>query len=234
MFVALVLVILGIVFFGLPATQNEPTPPIVTPPVTTSTPPETTPTTTPNDEISTTTSPNLRNLNIQPNGLFTAPYEVTGEAKQWYFEGSFPVKLLDSTGKEIRVGYASAGLDWMSPDFVPFTVTWMTTGEPKTSTGTLVLQKDNPSDLPEHDEEVRIPVSFSAQNIPTSADARVSGGCVITGCSSHICASEETPSDCMYREEYTCYQKAKCERQESGQCGWTLTSDINACLQQYQ
>ncbi len=58
--------------------------------------------------------------------------------------------------------------------------------------------------------------------------------CKITGCSSQVCADEDVVTDCMYREEYVCYQKAKCEVQNDGKCGWTLTSEIQACLTQYQ
>ncbi len=227
MFVALLAIIFGIVFFGLPAAQAPSIPIVILP---TSTPtPEVTPSST--VDLPDTTSPNLRNLNIGPNDLFAAPYEVTGEAKLWYFEASFPVKLLDSSGKEVRVGYASAQSDWMTTEFVPFKVTWTTQGEPTTATGTLVLQKDNPSDLRELDESVHIPVRFETKKADVPV---VSGGCVVSGCSSQVCGEEIVTTDCMYREEYACYQKAKCERGQNGQCGWTLTPDINACLEQYK
>lgn len=228
MFVALLAIILGIVLFGLPTTQPPSIPIVIAP--TSSPSGEVTPSTT--VDIIPVTSPNLRNLNIGPNDLLSAPYEVTGEAKLWYFEASFPVKLLDSAGKEIRVGYGQAQGDWMTTEFVPFKVTWTSTGEPTTATGTLVLQKDNPSDLRELDEMVQISVRFDA--VPLQANARVSNGCVISGCSSQVCSSEEVTTDCMYREEYSCYQKAKCERQQNGKCEWTLTADINACLMQYE
>jgi hypothetical protein len=227
MFVALLAIIFGIVFFGLPVAQ-APAIPIVILPTSTSSG-QVTPSST--VDIIPATSPNLRNLNIGPNDLFVDPYEVTGEAKLWYFEASFPVKLLDSAGKEIRVGYGQAQGDWMTTEFVPFKVTWTIQGEPTTATGTLVLQKDNPSDLRELDESVQIPVRFETKmaDVPV-----VSGGCVVSGCSSQVCGEEIVTTDCMYREEYACYQKAKCERGQNGQCGWTLTPDINACLEQYK
>ncbi len=223
MFVALLVLIFGIVFFGFPVAQSPVVPIVIAP---TSSPlGEVTPSST--VDLPDTTSPHLQNLNIGPNDLFAAPYEVTGEAKLWYFEASFPVKLLDSSGKEVRVGYASAQSDWMTTEFVPFKVTWTTQGEPTTATGTLVLQKDNPSDMRELDEVVQIPVRFEIK------DGAI-GGCVVSGCSSQVCGEEIVTTDCMYREEYACYQKAKCERGQNGQCGWTLTPDINACLEQYE
>lgn len=59
----------------------------------------------------------------------------------------------------------------------------------------------------------------------------VSGGCFIGGCSSQICSDQEgMMSTCEYKEEYACYKTAKCERQTSGQCGWTQTAELAACL----
>ena len=60
------------------------------------------------------------------------------------------------------------------------------------------------------------------------------GACVIGGCSGQICqdANEEPAvTDCMYRPEYACYKQAKCERQVTGECGWTLTASARLCLQ---
>ncbi len=58
--------------------------------------------------------------------------------------------------------------------------------------------------------------------------------CVVTGCSNHICAEEPMTTTCEYKEEYICYQKAKCEKQQNGKCGWTETPEIQACLLQYE
>jgi hypothetical protein len=47
----------------------------------------------------------------------------------------------------------------MTPAFVPFEATLSFT-PPASRTGTLILAKDNPSGLPEHAAELRIPVRF--------------------------------------------------------------------------
>jgi hypothetical protein len=95
-----------------------------------------------------------------PNATVASPLTVTGRARgMWYFEASFPVRLLDGNGQEIAVAPAQAQGDWMTEDFVPFQVT-LTFVQPATPTGTLVLQKDNPSGLPEHDASVSVPVQF--------------------------------------------------------------------------
>lgn len=97
---------------------------------------------------------------IAANDPVASPMTITGEARgNWYFEASFPVRLFDSAGNELAVGIAQAQGEWMTTEFVPFSVT-LTFTEPASGTGLLVFQKDNPSGLPEHDNQLEIPVTF--------------------------------------------------------------------------
>ncbi len=89
----------------------------------------------------------------------TSPVTITGQARGlWYFEASFPVKVLDDQGKKIGVGMAQAEGEWMTEDFVPFSATLKFTTT--ASHGSLVLEKDNPSGLPENAAQFVIPVQF--------------------------------------------------------------------------
>ncbi|MEK7513216.1 MAG: hypothetical protein AAB601_03375, partial [Patescibacteria group bacterium] len=63
-------------------------------------------------------------------------------------------------GNVIAGHYATAEGEWMTEDFVPFTSTLEFPPQPPGAVGVLVLKKDNPSGLPEHDDELRIPVRF--------------------------------------------------------------------------
>jgi len=54
--------------------------------------------------------------------------------------------------------------------------------------------------------------------------------CFKTGCSGQVCADEEVITTCEFRPEYECYQKARCERQANGQCGFTDTPELRRCL----
>ena len=56
------------------------------------------------------------------------------------------------------------------------------------------------------------------------------GRCIKTGCSSEICADGDRVSACIFRPEFACYQKAACERQRNGECGFTQTAELTACL----
>src|SRR3989344_944214 len=93
--------------------------------------------------------------------VIASPLTVTGKARgSWYFEASFPVRLLDANGTELAVTPAQAKGEWMTEDFVPFEAT-LTFNTPTTKTGTLILHNDNPSGDPAYDKEIRIPVTFS-------------------------------------------------------------------------
>ncbi len=97
-----------------------------------------------------------------PNQVVTSPLTITGRARgNWYFEASFPIELIDANGKQLAITPATAQGDWMTTEFVPFSA-MLTFLKPTTATGTLILHKDNPSGLPEHDNELRVPVHFSA------------------------------------------------------------------------
>lgn len=69
-------------------------------------------------------------------------------------------------------------------------------------------------------------------DVTKSADPTPEAKCYVGGCSSELCSDTDgMASTCIYREEFACYQTAKCERQSTGQCGWTQTSELNVCLQ---
>lgn len=94
------------------------------------------------------------------NSIIKSPLTISGEARgNWYFEASFPVRLYDANGKELLAIPVMAKGDWMTTDFVPFEAV-LTFSLPATDTGTLVLEKDNPSGLPEHADSITVPVRF--------------------------------------------------------------------------
>ncbi len=100
----------------------------------------------------------------RPNGVIGSPLIITGEARGvWFFEGVFPIVLLDGNGEVAGKALAWAQSEWMTGDFVPF-LGEVEFKRPTTAKGILLLKKDNPSGLPEHDDELRVPISFT--NIP--------------------------------------------------------------------
>lgn len=96
----------------------------------------------------------------RPTQQVSSPLQISGQARgSWFFEASFPVKLLDASGATFASGIATAQGEWMTTEFVPFTAT-LEFSASAGSAGTLVLQKDNPSGLPEHDDQLIVPVKF--------------------------------------------------------------------------
>lgn len=94
------------------------------------------------------------------NAVISSPFSISGEAKgSWFFEGTFPVKLLDAQGNVVSVTVAEAGAGWMTTDFVPFTA--KIEFEDLEGVGVLVFERDNPSGLPENDESFSVPVKFA-------------------------------------------------------------------------
>ena len=57
-----------------------------------------------------------------------------------------------------------------------------------------------------------------------------SKACIRSGCSNQVCSDEPMMTTCEWRPEYACYQKARCERQADGKCGFTQTPELAACL----
>lgn len=162
----------------------------------------------------------------RPNASIKSPLTVTGQARgYWFFEASFPIHLFDGEGNKIATAIATAKEEWMTEDFVPFEATFTFDSVP-TETGMLVFEKDNPSGLPENADQLRIPIQFERQDTPPG----IAKECRPTGCSGQICADEDVASTCEWRQEYACYQTAKCERQTAGSCGWTQTSELTQCL----
>jgi eight-cysteine-cluster-containing protein len=70
---------------------------------------------------------------------------------------------------------------------------------------------------------------------PQQSQQYVQNGCAIGGCSGEICGeaseADNLVSTCIYKEEFQCYKSARCERQTTGKCGWTLSADTVVCLE---
>ena len=93
----------------------------------------------------------------RPGEKISSPLVVRGKARgYWFFEGSFPVRLLDATNVEIVLGLAE-NPNWMTEQFVPFEVT-LQFEKPVQRFGTLVLERSDPSGR--YPQALRIPVFF--------------------------------------------------------------------------
>ena len=109
---------------------------------------------TPNSEMPLVSSPSA-------NTKIVSPLKVTGKVPAgWMNEGVFPIKLMDSKNKILAQGVAKEKVagSWQSGKAVEFVTTLIF--KTATGSGTLVLQNDNPSGLPENDKIFEFPINF--------------------------------------------------------------------------
>lgn len=86
-----------------------------------------------------------------PGAVVGKDFSVIGKARgAWFFEASFPIEVLDAQGNIIAAGIAQAESDWMTENLVPFRAD-IKVPESYIGPAKLILKKDNPSGLPEHD-----------------------------------------------------------------------------------
>jgi len=172
----------------------------------------------------------IRVASPRPQEEITSPLTIIGEARgSWYFEGDFSIRLLNSNDKEIAFTNATAQEDWMSEDFVPFRAVLNFKAPILSTKGTLVFEKSNPSGLPQQDLRLYMPINFGKKD---NSDQN-NNECIVTGCSSQVCADREVITSCEYLPQYACYQNATCQRQTDGECGWTMSSELSQCLGEY-
>jgi hypothetical protein len=96
----------------------------------------------------------------QPDQIITSPLLIEGQARgTWFFEASFPIRLLDAEGNIITEHYAQTEEEWMTEEFISFS-SLLEFEAPAADSGTLILIKDNPSDIREYDAQLEIPVRF--------------------------------------------------------------------------
>ncbi len=98
------------------------------------------------------------------NKTISSPLNIQGEARgNWFFEASFPIKMIDENGKEIplNINYITTDKEWFTEDYISFSEK-ITFDKPDTKNGTLILKKANPSGMPEKEEKLEIPIKFKA------------------------------------------------------------------------
>jgi hypothetical protein len=102
----------------------------------------------------------IKIFNLAAGQKITSPLLVSGEARgTWFFEASFPVRIVDANGQVIGSVPTSAKSDWMTNNYVPFEAR-IEFIAPTTTDGEIIFHNDNPSGLPANDIEFRVPVKF--------------------------------------------------------------------------
>ncbi len=94
-----------------------------------------------------------------PGDTVSRSFRVTGSAPgYWFFEASFPIRVLNEDGEEVALYIATALEDWMTMEYVHFEAEIFLPENMPSGNTTLVLSKDNPSGLSELDRSMSIQV----------------------------------------------------------------------------
>ena len=67
-------------------------------------------------------------------------------------------------------------------------------------------------------------------SVPACIQDAPQPACSKQGCSGQICADHSVITTCEFRPEFACFHSATCARQADGNCGWTQTPALTACL----
>jgi len=103
-----------------------------------------------------------------------SPLKIIGRVKGgWFFEGSFPVKLMDKKGNIFAESYASSiNGDWMNGGWIEISANVSFLNQSITE-GFIVFEKDNPSGIDAYDYSVSMPVKFNFSNNDVSEEKSV-------------------------------------------------------------
>lgn len=136
--------------------EYNPAPIVETPNIT----PTSTPVETPKATYSNASSERIVVDLPKPGEAVASTFTVVGKARGgWYFESSFPLRVLSSTGSLLKEMPVQADGEWMTAEFVPFSETVTLPADYK-GAAILILKNDNPSGLPENDASISIPITI--------------------------------------------------------------------------
>lgn len=108
------------------------------------------------------------------NSVLPSTFEIQGRARgYWFFEASFPVRLVADDGTVLINSYIMTDSEWMTEQFVPFKKTFTYENKTGAERGNLILEKDNPSGLPENADSLTIPVRLSSSLNTGNIDVKV-------------------------------------------------------------
>ncbi len=113
-------------------------------------------------EYASTKGETIRLFSPQSGDVITSPLSISGEVRgNWSFEADFPIEIWDWQGNVVASGIGTLTDDWMTDEYVLFESTIEFDDADLDGQGMLVLHKDNPSDLEEHDDRLEIPILFN-------------------------------------------------------------------------
>lgn len=145
--------------------------------------------------------------------------------KQIIFADGLTVMLTQINDSRCKQGVVCIWAGELSPVFTVFGGSMGTAQEVRLGTQTVKqVTKNGYTFELKNTKETSVTIVITKESKPQ-------GICYIGGCSGEICSPQQgMTSSCIYQAKYACYKSATCARQSDGQCGWTQTPALTACL----
>jgi|GEM_PF-5798143 len=160
---------------------------------------------------------------------------IEGVARtSWFAQGIAQGDVRNESNEKIGAFIIRTQSGAKDNSFVSFTGK-IAYGNPDTKTGYIIFNKANPTTDASKNVSLWVPVRFQETSSSGNTFLTPPGSkkeCRKTGCSGQICSDIDIVTTCEFRQEYACYQNARCERQATGECGFTQTSELSTCLAQ--
>ncbi len=99
---------------------------------------------------------------LQPDMAVTSPLSLEGVVRGggWFFEGTFPIEIVDANGMVIGSTTARAEGDWMTTGTVAWTAVLAFTPPAYSTSGLLLFKNDNPSGSTSTVRLLQVPIRF--------------------------------------------------------------------------
>jgi Immunoglobulin-like domain of bacterial spore germination len=95
------------------------------------------------------------------NQEVSSPIKITGKATgNWFFEATFPIKLVDADGNIVASTTGRALTDWATTSFVNFSAELDYNNASSSGPALIILSNDNPSGNPDLSKSIYIPVTL--------------------------------------------------------------------------
>ncbi len=167
----------------------------------------------------------IKNGSLQEIAMFDVPFTLS-PGQDMKFSDGLIIGLKEINDSRCKPGVMCI---WAGELSATFNVTGSTIGEvaQEIKLGTAHNKKITKGDYTFGLESA----TATTVTVIISKKTEVLGDCYVGGCSGQICSDKkDMVSMCEYSETYACYKTATCERQSDGQCGWTKTQELTACL----
>lgn len=102
-------------------------------------------------------------LTLEPNQRIKSPLRISGKAKkEWFFLETIPVRIVNDSGQTVAFTKAIADTEAQTDGLIPFSAT-ISFPAISGAKGKIIFEKSNPSNLPEENASVEVPVFFYAE-----------------------------------------------------------------------